>query len=37
MNPELLKKLVVAKKIMDKQQSIQRGSVANINNPVLES
>lgn len=37
MNPELLQKLVVAKKIMDKQQSIQRGSVANINNPVLES
>lgn len=37
MNPELLQKLVVAKKIMDKQDSIQRGSVANGNKPVLES
>lgn len=37
MNPELLQKLVVAKKIMDKQDSIQRGSVANVNKPVLES
>lgn len=37
MNSELLQKLVVAKKIMDKQQSIQRGSVPNVNRPVLES
>ena len=37
MNSDLLQKLVVAKKIMDKQENIQRGSVQGLSNPMVES